>query len=173
MSVSGPGRSNFLTDLLSPFAGTNYAEPEKDNVSRKPDSIFSSWRRGSTQSTPFKDDLRIDSSLDEKLLTTQPQSSESRNVTRAPNSMQQNWRDRYVMRFSGWNASTPDKGLAPSLTAPVTDQTRAIKGQVSFKSPDDIGEANGTGDSNHNLISLSNDRRSLSADEEVGNPIHK
>jgi serine/threonine protein kinase len=29
-----------------------------------------------------------------------------------------NWRDRYVMKFSGWNSSKPDTGLPPSLAPP-------------------------------------------------------
>jgi hypothetical protein len=28
------------------------------------------------------------------------------------------WRDRYVMKFSGWQSSNPDAGLPPSLTSP-------------------------------------------------------
>jgi serine/threonine protein kinase len=31
-------------------------------------------------------------------------------------SLPNNWRDRYVMKFSGWNAAQPDTGLPPSLS---------------------------------------------------------
>lgn len=34
------------------------------------------------------------------------------------------WRDRYVMRFSGWQASRPDTGLPPSVSGGGTNQHR-------------------------------------------------
>lgn len=42
-----------------------------------------------------------------------PQSSSGRMSLAANNT----WRDRYVMRFSGWDSAKPDTGLPPSLTA--------------------------------------------------------
>lgn len=33
-------------------------------------------------------------------------------------SMGNNWRDRYVMKFSGWSTAKPDAGLPPSLSVP-------------------------------------------------------
>ena len=40
--------------------------------------------------------------------------------TSATKNMNNRWRDRYVMNFSGWAPAKPDSGLPPSLTSPST-----------------------------------------------------
>ena len=77
------------------------------------------------------------------------------------------------MKFSGWNASTPDKGLAPSMTAPTTTsggnvntsqapKSNMITGQVSVNT-------NSSGGSSIGAYSSFNDN--IVIDEETGNPM--
>ena len=48
-------------------------------------------------------------------------------------SMGNNWRDRYVMKFSGWSSAKPDAGLPPSLSVP--NNSGAVGGNSPLSPP--------------------------------------
>lgn len=97
---------------------------------------------------------KFDTSSRKQLLSTDPQSSIIKSsATKSPTSPWQNnnqfssisrqnpnvWRDKYVMKASGWNAAKPDTGLPPSL----------VQGTNISSSP-----RSNTGPSNHHSSSM-------------------
>jgi serine/threonine protein kinase len=130
---------NFFTDLLSPLSTPNKLQELPSGSNEKKNS--SPWRGkifGGSKS----------SHLEEKLILASNDSSQSQDRTISKSSAGApppvSWRDRYVMKFSGWRASTPDMGLPPSLTSPPSaalPPQQIVRGQVSLSPETEVASA--------------------------------
>ena len=78
--------------------------------SPKEDSILSKFGRKRTV-------LTSDATLSKNLLSSHGDPSSPTEP--------RGWRDKYVMKFSGWQANNPDRGLPPSLMGPSQHQQRS------------------------------------------------
>ena len=144
---------NFLTDLLSPLTRDNSQQykstsPEINSQSYPSESSNTSfsWRYNSNRSlSPVKPVSGVSSTnpLNESLISKQESSETYSSSTstalppQPPPPPAVSWRDRYVMRFSGWNAASPDDGLPPSLTNPGNsgsgkNSKKIINGEASY-----------------------------------------
>ena len=138
---------NFFTDLLSPLS-----TPNKLTQGGVDDKSASPWHGklfGASKSSSGR------SSLQETLLSPKDGNVDSQELGRtlSKSALQQappvGWRDRYVMRFSGWRASSPDMGLPPSLgssaaktSANMFSPQQIVHGNVSLsQSADSLGES--------------------------------
>ena len=191
------GRNKFLSDLLSPFSmhsspssatadinGDEYGKSKSGDHSK--DNSGANWLFSSMNMRSRKYHSNINSPLGENLLTPGAERSNDSNVNdgSSPSSLpnrskpassaaniggvQPSWRDRYVMKFSGWNASTPDKGLAPSLRAPqggASTSRNLIAGQNSVAN-NNLGHGGNSVNNIEGYCSFSNH-----IDEETGKPI--
>lgn len=130
---------NFFTDLLSPLSTPNKLQELSNGSNEK--KISSPWRGkifGGSKSAH----------LEEKLLSASNADSQSHDRTTSKSSagapIPVSWRDRYVMKFSGWRASTPDMGLPPSLTSPPSaalPPQQIVRGQVSLSPETEVASA--------------------------------
>lgn len=117
-SPSSFGRANFNSML-----GWNKNKEESSNYTSFKDSIVSSARSplsmlhkglGHLASSPASPSSPAASSLNSGTLSEQQSSFNRGAGGGGPRGV---WRDRYVMKFSGWKTTQPDVGLPPSLGA--------------------------------------------------------
>ena len=71
------------------------------------------------------------------------------------------WRDKYVMKFSGWKASQPDAGLPPSALTPAFPPLSPMGGSVTTANPLSIGNTNPYPNPNPNPLSIGNTNPAL------------
>jgi hypothetical protein len=79
----------------------------------------------SDNSVDKNDDNDSNDFENEKLTSSPPSSSLRKNdgVNNKNNNNNKTWREKHVMRFTGWNVANPDNGLPPSFTSPASPST--------------------------------------------------